>query len=109
MTALATQAPGHAGLQLSPMTTPTTGAVDTVPTGANISMLILAGSGTATVTIPIPNVDSTQAVTGRLVTIATGNTPWMVPLPSSVYGTGPVTLTWGGTLTGVTYCVVAAS
>ena len=108
MTALATQSPGHAGLQLT-MTTPTTGAVDTVATGANISLLILAGSGTATVTIPIPNVDSTQAVTGRLVTIATGNTPWSVPLPSSVYGTGPVTLTWGGTLTGITYAVVAST
>lgn len=108
MTALATQSPGHAGLQLT-MTTPTTGAVDTVATGANISLLILAGSGSATVTIPIPNVDSTQAVTGRQVSIASGNTPWSVPLPSSVYGTGPVTLTWGGTLTGVTYAVVAST
>jgi hypothetical protein len=105
MTALALQSPGHAGLQLS-MTTPTTGAVDTVPTGAGIGMLILAGSGTGTVTIPIPNVDGTQAVTGRLVTIASGNTPWSVPLPSTVYGVGPVTLTWGGTLTGITYAVV---
>ena len=108
MTALSTQSQGHAGLQLT-MTTPTTGAVDTVPTGANISMLILAGSGSATVTIPIPNVDGTQTVTGRQVSIASGNTPWSVPLPSTVYGTGPVTLTWGGTLTGVTYAVVAAT
>jgi hypothetical protein len=88
------------------MTTPTTGAVDTVPTGSGIGMLILAGSGTATVTIPIPNVDGSQAVTGRLVTIATGNTPWIVPLPDNVYGSGPVTVTWGGTLTGVTYAVI---
>ena len=108
MTALATQSPGHGGLQLS-MTTPTTGAVDTVPTGSNIALLILAGSGTATVALPYPNVDSTQTVTSRTITIASGNTPWSVPLPSSVLGTGPITLTWGGTLTGVTYAVVAST
>ena len=108
MTALSTQSPGHAGLQLT-MTTPTTGAVDTVPTGANISLLILAGSGTATVALPYPNVDSTQTVTARTISIASGNTPWTVPLPPTVYGTGPITLTWGGTLTGVTYAVVAST
>ena len=104
MTALAVQSPPHAGQQLT-MTTPTTGAVDTIPTGAGLGLLILAGSGSATVTIPIPNFDG-QAVTGRLITVASGNTPWSVPLPPSVYGPGPVTLTWGGTLTGVTYAVV---
>ncbi len=105
MTALAVQSPTHAGQQLS-MTTPTTGAVDTVPTGAGLGLLILAGSGSGNVTIPIPNVDGTQAVAGRLVTIASGNTPWSVPLPPSVYGAGPVTLTWAGTLTGITYAVL---
>jgi len=27
-------------------------------------------------------------------------------LPPSVYGAGPVTLTWAGTLTGITYAVL---
>lgn len=108
MTALAVQSPAHAGLKLT-MTTPTTGAVDTVPTGAGLSLLILAGSSSATLAIPIPNVDGTQAVTARPITIASADTPQVVPLPSTVYGPGPVTLTWGGTLTGVTYAVVANS
>ncbi len=105
MTALAVQSPTHAGQQLS-MTTPTTGAVDTVPTGAGVGLLILAGSGSGNVTIPIPNVDGTQAVTGRNVVIASGNTPWSVPLPPSLYGPGPVTVTWAGTLTGITYAAL---
>ena len=106
MTAFAVQAPGHAGAQMT-MTAPTTGAVDTVPTGQGIGMWITApSSASATVVIPIPNVDGTQAVTGRTIVIATGNTPWLVPLPSSVFGAGPVTLTWSGTLTAMTMAVV---
>lgn len=105
MTALAVQGPAHAGAQITP-TTPTTGAVDTIPTGAGIALLILAGSGSANVTIPIPNVDGSQTVTGRNVVIASGNTPWLVPVPDSVYGPGPVTVTWAGTLTGVTYSAI---
>jgi hypothetical protein len=62
-------------------------------------------SASATVTIPIPNVDGTQAVTGRAVTIATA-TSQLIPLPSSVYGTGPVTVTWSGTLTAAVVAVI---
>jgi hypothetical protein len=50
-------------------------------------------------------VDGTQAVTGRNVVIATGQS-WLIPLPSSVYGAGPVTVTWAGTLTACTCAVV---
>lgn len=106
MTAFTVQGPAHAGLKLT-MTAPTTGAVDTVPTGPGIALLVLApSSASANVTIPIPNVDSTQAVTGRNVVISTADTPWLIPLPSSVYGVGPVTLTWAGTLTAMTCAVV---
>jgi len=105
MTALGVQGPAHAGAQTT-MTTPTTGAVDTVPTGAGIGLLILAGSGSGNITIPLPNVDGSQVVTGRNVVIAAGNTPWIVPLPDSVYGPGPVTVTWAGTLTGITYAAI---
>lgn len=101
MTAYALQTPAHAGLTLTP-TTPTTGAVDTCPTGANIGLLIVGpSSASATVAIPVPNVDG-LAVTSRSVTVASGQT-WLVPMPSTVYGPGPVTLTWSGTLTA---CVV---
>ena len=106
MTAYTLQTPSHAGLQLTP-TTPTTGAVDTCPTGANIVMVIVGpSSASATVAIPVPNVDG-LAVTSRSVTIASGQT-WTVPMPSTVYGPGPVTLTWSGTLTAATVNVISA-
>jgi hypothetical protein len=62
-------------------------------------------SASANVTIPIPNVDATQTVTGRNVVISTGTTQ-LIPLPSTVYGTGPVTVTWAGTLTAATVAVI---
>src|SRR5215831_4658022 len=97
MTAYALQTPAHAGLQLTGVL-PTTGAVDTCPTGANIVMVVVGpSSASATVAIPVPNVDG-LAVTARSVTIASGQT-WAIPMPSTVYGPGPVTLTWSGTLT----------
>ena len=103
MTAFAVQAPGHGGAVIT-LTAPTTGSVDTVPTGAGIGLWVVGpSSASATVAIPIPAVDATQAVTPRSVTIATA-TSQLIPLPSTVYGTGPVTLTWSGTLTA---CVVA--
>lgn len=105
MTAFAVQGPGHAGAVIT-LTAPTTGAVDTVPTGQGIGLWVVGpSSASANVTIPIPNVDGTQAVTGRNVVIATG-TSALIPLPSSVYGPGPITLTWAGTLTACTCAVV---
>ena len=106
MTAFTVQAPGHGGAVIT-LTAPTTGSVDTVPTGTGIGLWVVGpSSASANVTIPIPNVDATQTVTGRNVVIATGNTPWLIPLPSSVYGPGPVTLTWAGTLTACTVAVI---
>jgi len=106
MTAFAVQAPGHGGAVIT-LTLPTTGAVDTVPTGPGIGLWVVGpSSASANVTIPIPNVDGTQAVTGRNVVVATG-TSQLIPLPSSVYGAGPVTLTWAGTLTASAVAVIA--
>jgi hypothetical protein len=107
MTAYTIQSPAHAGLQLAG-TLPTTGAVDTCPTGANIAMVITGpSSASATVAIPLPAYDG-QAVTARSVTVASGQT-WIVPMPATVYGPGPVTLTWSGTLTASAVNVVAVS
>jgi len=107
MTAYSIQSPAHAGLQLSG-TLPTTGAVDTCPTGPNVQMIIQGpSSASATVSIPLPAYDG-QAVTARSVTVASG-TVWSVPMPASVYGPGPVTLTWSGTLTASSVNVVAVS
>ena len=105
MTAFAVQAPGHGGAVIT-LTAPTTGSVDTVPTGAGIGLWVVGpSSASATVAIPIPNVDATQMVTARSVTIATA-TSQLIPLPSTVYGTGPITLTWSGTLTACTCAVI---
>ena len=106
MAAYALQTPSHAGLTLS-STTPTTGSVDTCPTGANIVMLIVGpSSASATVSIPLPSYDG-QAVTARSVVTASGAMS-VVPLPSATYGPGPLTLTWSGTLTACTVNVISA-
>lgn len=106
MTAYALQTPGHAGLTLAP-TTPTTGAVDTCPTGANIVMVIVGpSSASATVALPLPNYDG-QAVTARSFTVASG-AMGTIPVPPNVYGPGPITLTWSGTLTACTVNVISA-
>jgi hypothetical protein len=97
MTALVAQSTAHAGAQIT-TTLPTTGAVDTCPTGDNLSLVVVGpSSASATVALPIPNFDG-QAVTARSVTIPSGQT-WSIPLPTAVYGPGPITLTWSGTLT----------
>lgn len=107
MTAYAIQSPPHAGQQLT-MTLPTTGAVDTWPTGANVHALIVGpSSASATVALPIPTFDG-QAVTARSVTIASGQV-WSIPLPPSVYGVGPITVTWSGTLTASSVAIVTVA
>lgn len=106
MTAFSVQAPGHGGAVIT-LTLPTTGSVDTVPTGPGIGLWCVGpSSASMNVTIPIPNVDGTQTVTGRNVVINTA-TSQLIPLPSSVYGTGPITLTWGGTLTASAVAVIS--
>ena len=106
MTAFSVQAPGHGGAVVT-LTLPTTGSVDTVPTGPGIGLWVVGpSSASATVAIPVPNVDGTLAVTARSVTIATA-TSQLIPLPSSVYGTGPITLTWSGTLTASAVAVIS--
>jgi hypothetical protein len=97
MTALTAQSTAHAGAQIT-TTLPTTGAVDTCPTGTGLSLVVVGpSSASATVALPIPAFDG-QAVTARSVTIASGQI-WSIPLDPTVYGPGPITLTWSGTLT----------
>ena len=96
MTAYALQSPPHAGAQVTWTNPPANG--DTVVPGTKTGLLIYnGGGGTVTVSIPLPTSDG-QTVTARLVTLLTLQT-WLIPLPSSVYGTSAVTLTYTGTLT----------
>jgi hypothetical protein len=60
-----------------------------------------------TVSLPLPTVDN-QAVTARVVSLAaTAGLTALIPLPSSVYGSSPVVLTYTGTLAGVGVAVIA--
>lgn len=100
MATYALQGPAHGGAAITGVT-PANG--DLAPTGNGIGLLIINPStGTAiTVAIPIPNVDGTQAVTSRTVSIGIGQN-WIIPLPDSVYGAGLTgALTYTGTLTSV--------
>jgi hypothetical protein len=68
-----------------------------------------SGGTSITVAIPLPNVDGTQTVTARTVTIAAGQS-WLIPLPETVYGPGLTgALTYTGTLTSVTVYAVRTS
>lgn len=94
------QGPSHAGAAITGAT-PANG--DLAPTGSGIGLLVInpAAGTTITVAIPLPNVDGTQTVTSRTVSIAAGAN-WIIPLPDSVYGVGLTgALTYTGTLTGV--------
>ena len=97
------QSPPHAGAALA-LTVPANG--DIVPTGSGIGLLVInSAAGTMTVVLPLPTVDG-QVVTARTVTILASAT-WLIPLPSSVYGVGTVTVTYTGTLAAVGVAVIS--
>lgn len=104
MTAYAVQSPPHAGAQLT-YSTPANG--DTMPTGAGVALLVKnPAAGTAiTVAATLPSVDGLPGPT-RTVNIPVGPADWLIPFPASVYGPGPVTLTYTGTLTSVQVAAV---
>jgi len=90
--------------------TPVTG--DLAPTGpANYLMVFNGSASSINVTLPIPSFDG-QAVTSRVVAVAASTlaapvfTP--IPIPSTVYGTGTVAITYSATAT-VSVYVLGAS
>ena len=96
MTAYGIQAPGHAGLTLTPVT-PSGTAGDTSPTGDHYGLLVQnQNPGSMTVTLAIVATYDGLAISSRTVTIpgttGTGSALGgieMIPLPSAVYGVGP--------------------
>ena len=111
MATYAVQTPAHAATALS-VVTPVSG--DLAPTGPANYLMVFNGqaSGSITVTLPVPNVDGNLTVTSRTVTIAASTlaAPVLqpIPLPSTVYGTGTVAVTYSSTTT-VSVCVIGAS
>lgn len=98
MTAYPLQSPPHAGAQVTWQNPPASG--DTVQPGTKVGLAIFNASGSSiTASIPLPPSDG-QTVTARSVTVVAGAF-FILPLPSAVYGTSPVVITYTGTLTQV--------
>jgi hypothetical protein len=104
MTTYALQAPAHAGAQLT-WTTPATG--DQLTPAAGTALVVLNPTGSSiTVSLPMPASDGVT-VGPRVVTCAVSATaPTVIPVPSAVYGSSPITLTYTGTLTAVQVALI---
>src|SRR5215469_9446594 len=108
------QNPVHAGT--APTWTTPTASADLAPTGPANYLLVFNGqaSGSITVTLPISPTYDGLAIggSGRTVTVAASTlaapAPAIIPLPSSVYGTSPTSVTYSSVTT-VSVCVIGAS
>ena len=112
MATYAAQNPVHAGTQLT-WQTPTSG--DLAPTGPSNYLIVFNGSASSiTVTMPIaPTYDGmTIAGSGRTYTVVASTlaapAPMVIPLPSTVYGTGTTVINYSATTT-VSVAVMSAS
>jgi hypothetical protein len=95
------QSPPHAGAQLTFTEPPASGDLVTPGQGYGLLVINPTGNGSVTVSLPMPTSDGVT-VGPRVVTCAAATaTPTLIPLPSSVYGTAPIALTYTGTLTTV--------
>jgi hypothetical protein len=105
MTTYALQAPPHAGAQLT-FNTPASG--DLAQPGVGYALMVVnpTGNGAVTVSLPMPLSDGVT-VGPRVVSCPAGSTaPTLIPLPPSVYGNTPVTLTYTGTLATVLVALI---
>lgn len=106
MATYALQSPPHAGAQLTFPVVPASG--DQVTPGQGIGLLVInpTGNGAVTVSLPMPASDGVT-VGPRVVTCAASSAnPTLIPLPSSVYGSAPIALTWTGTLASVLVALI---
>ena len=108
------QNPVHAGTALT-VATPTASS-DLAPTGPANYLMVFNGqaSGSITVTLPITPTYDGLAIggSGRTVTVAASTLAApvveLIPLPSSVYGTSPTSVTYSS-VTNVSVAVIGAS
>jgi hypothetical protein len=104
------QSPVHAGTQLT-WQTPASG--DLAPTGPANYLIVFNGSASSvTVTMPFAPTYDGQGITSRTYVVPASTlaapVPWMIPLPSNVYGAGTTVCNYSATAT-VSVCVVATS
>ena len=110
MATYAVQSVSHAGTQPT-WQTPASG--DLAPTGpANYLIVFNGGGSPITVTLPLSPTYDTLAVSSRTVTVPASTlaapAPVLIPLPSSVYGTGTTTVNYSSTTT-VSVALIGAS
>jgi hypothetical protein len=99
MTAYGIQAPGHAGLTLTPVA-PSGTIGDTAPTGDHYGLLVQnQNPGSITVVLPVVATYDGLTVASRVISVAgttsTGSALGgfeLIPLPSAVYGVAPQAL-----------------
>lgn len=104
------QALAHTGTQIT-WQTPTSG--DLAPTGPANYLVVFNGSvSSITVTMPIAPTYDGLSVTSRTYTVVASTlaapAPMLIPLPSSVYGSGTTVINYSATAT-VSVAVIAAS
>ncbi|SRR5712691_11491795 len=101
MATYALQNPPHAGAAIT-VQTPASG--DLAPTGSGIALFVFNGSvSSITVTLPLAPAYDGLAVTSRTFVVAASTlaapVPVLIPLPSSVYGTGTTVVNYSATAT----------
>ncbi len=98
MTTYAVQAPIHRPAGAITLAAPGGTTGDLAPTGAGLALMVVNGATPTTVSFAVPD---GMTVTFPAITIA-ATSAYLIPLPSSVYGTGTVAVTYGNvtTLTG---------
>jgi hypothetical protein len=98
------QSPAHVGAQLVPVSPPANG--DIAPCGSGVALLVVNPAANGTVTVSLPMLPSDGVTVGPRVVSLPQGTSWLIPLPSSVYGS-TVVLTYTGTLTTVLVSVIS--
>lgn len=100
MATYALQSPPHAGAALT-FVVPASG--DQVTPGQGIGLMIInpTGNGAVTVSLPMPASDGVTVGPRSVSCAANSANPTIIPLPSAVYGSAPIALTYTGTLTTV--------
>src|SRR6185312_5521602 len=109
MATYSVQSPPHAGALIT-VQAPGGTTGDLAPTGSGIALYVSNGATPTTVTL-VPTPFDGLTVGTRTVTIAAAS-QYLIPLPSSVYGAGTVSVGYGNitTLTGATgFCVAVGT
>lgn len=99
------QSPPHAGAQLT-FSVPASGDLATPGQGIGLMVINPTGNGAVTASLPMPASDGVTVGPRSVSCAASSVNPTIIPLPSSVYGTTPIAVTYTGTLTTVQVALI---